>query len=43
MLSSERILVTIGERVGGEGVLQPPCAINSFQALLLAPFVDGQN
>jgi hypothetical protein len=41
MLSSERLLVTIGEGVGGGGVLRPPCAINRVQALLLAPFVDG--
>jgi hypothetical protein len=43
MFSFERLLVKIGERVGGGGVLQPPHAINSFQALLLAPFVDGRN
>jgi hypothetical protein len=41
MFSYEQILVTIGERVGGGGVLQPSRAINSFHALLLVPFVDG--
>jgi hypothetical protein len=31
------------EGQGGGGVLRPPHAINSFQALLVAPFVDGKN
>ena len=43
MLSYEWLLVTIGEWVGGGGFLRPPRAINSFQAFLLAPFVDGWN